>query len=159
MEYVAWAITPNRNPNGGTFLVNSVFCASKNCQDSFPERFKSFPVQSDEHLWTVLRYVERNPVRAGLADRAEGWRWGSAWARRPAGLGVPGWLVTPREPPLPRSWLRSVNEPQTDEELQVLRHCIRRSCPFGDDAWATSSAVRLNLESTRRPCGRPRKQS
>ena len=29
-------------------------------------RFKSFPVESDEHLRTVLRYVERNPLRAGL---------------------------------------------------------------------------------------------
>ena len=42
------------------------FLASKRGHDSFPERFKSFPVQSDEHLWTVLRYVERNPVRAEL---------------------------------------------------------------------------------------------
>ena len=29
-------------------------------------RFKSFPVQEDEHLYTVLRYVERNPLRAGF---------------------------------------------------------------------------------------------
>jgi len=30
-------------------------------------RFKAFPIQEDEHLLTVLRYVERNPLRAGLA--------------------------------------------------------------------------------------------
>src|SRR5438309_3484915 len=42
-------------------------------------RFKSFPVQSDEHLYTVCRYVERNARRAGLAPRAEQWRWGSLW--------------------------------------------------------------------------------
>ncbi|HEX9596688.1 MAG TPA: transposase, partial [Anaerolineales bacterium] len=29
-------------------------------------RFKSFPIASDDHLTTVLRYVERNPLRAGL---------------------------------------------------------------------------------------------
>jgi REP element-mobilizing transposase RayT len=51
------------------------------------------------------------------------------------------------------------HEPQTDAELQVLRNCMRRSCPFGDEGWATSSAVRLNLESTRRPRGRPKKES
>ena len=34
-------------------------------------RFKSFPVQSDEHLLTVLRYVERNALAAGLVPRAE----------------------------------------------------------------------------------------
>jgi putative transposase len=40
-------------------------------------RFKSFPVESDEHLYTVLRYVERNPVRANLVERAQEWRWSS----------------------------------------------------------------------------------
>ena len=45
-------------------------------------RFKSFPVQSDGHLLTVCRYVERNALRADLVERAEGWRWGSLSARR-----------------------------------------------------------------------------
>lgn len=45
-------------------------------------RFKSFPIQSDRHLLTVMRYVERNPVRANLIDLAEEWQWGSAYARR-----------------------------------------------------------------------------
>jgi putative transposase len=45
-------------------------------------RFQSFPVQSDEHLFSVFRYVERNPLRAGLVERAEDWQWGSAWRRR-----------------------------------------------------------------------------
>jgi hypothetical protein len=31
-------------------------------------RFKSFPIQEDDHLWTVLCYVERNPLRANLVD-------------------------------------------------------------------------------------------
>ena len=42
--------------------------------------FKSFPVEDDDHLYTVCRYVERNPVRAGLVGRAEDWVWSSAWA-------------------------------------------------------------------------------
>jgi putative transposase len=40
-------------------------------------RFKSFPVQSDEHFYTVARYVERNALTANLAERAEAWPWGS----------------------------------------------------------------------------------
>jgi putative transposase len=40
-------------------------------------RFKSFPVQSDDHLLSLLRYVERNPLSAGLVERAHLWRWGS----------------------------------------------------------------------------------
>ena len=45
-------------------------------------RFKSFPVQSDEHFLTVCRYVERNALNASAVDRAEDWRWGSLWARQ-----------------------------------------------------------------------------
>ena len=37
-------------------------------------RFKSFPVQSDEHLLTILRYIERNAVGTGLVALAEHWR-------------------------------------------------------------------------------------
>jgi putative transposase len=37
-------------------------------------RFKSFPVQSDEHLLTVARYIERNPLRAGLVEDVREWQ-------------------------------------------------------------------------------------
>jgi putative transposase len=40
-------------------------------------RFKAFPIQEDEHLLTVPRYVERNPLRADLVARAEDWAWSS----------------------------------------------------------------------------------
>jgi putative transposase len=61
-------------------------------------RLKSFPVETGEHLLTVGRYVERNPVRAGLVVRAEQWRWSSAGHRVRAGGGAPlsDW---PRERP------------------------------------------------------------
>src|SRR4051812_22599060 len=45
-------------------------------------RFKSFPVSTDDYdLLTVIRYVEANPLRARLVERAEDWRWSSlhAW--------------------------------------------------------------------------------
>ena len=45
-------------------------------------RFKAFPIQQDEHLLTVIRYVERNPLRANLVIRAEDWRWSSLAAPR-----------------------------------------------------------------------------
>ena len=47
-------------------------------------RFKAFPIQEDEHLLAVLRYIERNPLRAGLVGRAEEWRWSSlCWLSAP----------------------------------------------------------------------------
>ena len=42
-------------------------------------RFKSFPIQEDEHFLSVCRYVERNALRANLVERAEDWRWSSLW--------------------------------------------------------------------------------
>jgi putative transposase len=120
-------------------------------------RFKCFPVQSDEHLLTVMRYVERNPLRANLCKLAEDWRWGTALLRRVKQ--VPQWLSTPTDPPLPRQWRSHVNQPQTEAELNALRNCIRRGSPFGDERWIKSSVARLGLETTLRPRGRPRKES
>src|SRR3990167_9835459 len=37
-------------------------------------RFKTFPIEEDDHLLTVLRYVERNPLRAKMVDEADAWR-------------------------------------------------------------------------------------
>ena len=42
-------------------------------------RFKSFPIQEDDHFYTVARYVERNALRANLVPRAEQWRWSSLY--------------------------------------------------------------------------------
>ena len=44
-------------------------------------RFKSFAVEQDESLLKVLRYVERNALRANLVGRAQDWRWCSLWRR------------------------------------------------------------------------------
>src|SRR4029077_16089157 len=43
----------------------------------YQSRFKSIPVQSDHHLLTVWRYVERNSLRADLVDSAQDWLWSS----------------------------------------------------------------------------------
>ena len=121
-------------------------------------RFKSFPIQSDEHFLMVCRYVERNALRAGLVKRAEAWKWGS----------LNRWLdQTEREPPLlspwpvarsPR-WAERVNTPLTAAELQAVRTCVNRGAPFGTEKWVRRIAQQLNLQSTLRPRGRPRKES
>jgi putative transposase len=40
-------------------------------------RYYSCPMD-EHHLWNALRYIERNPVRAGLVERPEDWAWSSA---------------------------------------------------------------------------------
>jgi putative transposase len=116
-------------------------------------RFRSFPIQEDEHLRTVLRYVERNPVRAGLVARAQDWPWSSAAAWRE---GVP--VLHPGPVPRPADWLEYVNTPQTEAEVEALRECNRRRRPYGDPVWMQATAERLGLESSLRPRGRPRKK-
>jgi putative transposase len=117
-------------------------------------RFKAFPVQSDDHLLTVCRYVERNALRANLVRRAEDWRWSSLGRRQ---RGDASWLAdwpTPR----PGSWLRIVNEAGTEVEVLALRNCVKRGCPYGNEEWIKATVQDLHLESSLRPVGRPRKK-
>lgn len=121
-------------------------------------RFKSFPIQTDGHLLTVMRYVERNPVRANLIELAENWPWSSAYARRQR-ADERRWLAIADDPPLPRNWRAWVNKVETEAELNSLRRSVKRGLPFGDDNWTRISAVRLGLETTTRPRGRPKKKT
>ena len=118
-------------------------------------RFKAFPVQGDEHFYSLLRYVERNPLRAGMVKKAEEWRWSSLHHRLnevgPSRLSP--WPLT-----LSRDWAAHVNKPQSDAEVEALRRSVLRGRPYGDEAWEASTAKKLGLEFTLRDRGRPRKQ-
>lgn len=118
-------------------------------------RFKSFPVEHDAHLLTVLRYVERNPLRAAMVQRAEYWPYSSL--RRRQGICDDGPLLTASPVPCREDWLAWVNEPQTDKEMEGLRASVIRSRPFGSPAWQARYATMLGLESTLRRRGRQRK--
>ncbi len=114
-------------------------------------RFKAFPIQHDEHLLTVLRYVERNPLRARLVGSAKDWPWSSlSEIRSTSPFLHPGPLSRPDD------WLSRVDEPQTPAELNTMRRCGQREAPFGDAAWVQRTAKRLGLESSLRPRGRPK---
>jgi putative transposase len=120
-------------------------------------RFKAFPIQEDDHLYTVLRYVERNPLRAGLVPRAESWRWSSLG--RGAGAGVADLHLHPWPVPRPRDWVEHVNRPETEAELEAVRRSVVRGQPFGGDDWQRQTAARLGLDFTLRPRGRPKKNN
>jgi len=115
-------------------------------------RFKSFPIQQDEHLVAVLRYVERNPLRANLVEEADAWRWSSLWHRVDGNQAA---LVDEGPVALPRGWRGHVQRPQTEAELEALRRSVVRGAPFGHASWQEQTAKRLNLQSTLRPRGRP----
>lgn len=113
-------------------------------------RFNGIPVGNDHHFLWVCRYIERNPVRAGLVERAEDWPWSSLKyerGQRPQWLGE--WPV-----PRPKEWLSHVNTPQTEAELQAFRRAMRNGTPFGDEDWKRKIEELLGT-APRRPRGRP----
>jgi putative transposase len=123
-------------------------------------RYKSFPIECDEHFLTVCRYVERNPLRATLVRRAEEWRWSSLW-RREEGDAEARALLADWPIDRPRHWTKRVHQPETARdlaELETLRQCLLRGRPYGHERWTRRTAKRLGLENTLRPRGRPRKQ-
>jgi putative transposase len=118
-------------------------------------RYKSFPVQSDEYFYRVVRYVERNALRAKLVRRAEAWRWSSLgrWGAKGGG----GRLLSDWPLPRPTDWVDLVNEVQSEGELESLRRSVSRGSPFGDGDWSIRTADQLGLERTLHKRGRPRK--
>ena len=114
-------------------------------------RYKSFIVARDSHLRTVLRYVEQNPLRAGLVQRAEQWRWCSA-AAEPE-LACDPWPVQ-----RPRDWAARLNHPLPQQALERLRASVKRGRPYGDEAWESRVVRRLGLEHTVRNPWRPKQK-
>jgi putative transposase len=120
-------------------------------------RYKSFVVQEDGHLLSVLRYVEANPLRAGLVESAEDWRWGSLsrWLEADAGMERPAladWPVA-----RPRDWRARVNRRQDEAQVRAIREAARRGRPVGDERYVKRMVARFDLGETLRPRGRPRK--
>ena len=117
-------------------------------------RFKAFPIQEDEHLLSVMRYIERNPLRAGLVGRAEEWPWSSLrWVSAPAQAPV---RLEPGTVPRGTLWVEGFNAITADIELGNIRDSVRRDRPIGTSGWTLETAKVLNLEYSLRSRGRPR---
>jgi putative transposase len=118
-------------------------------------RYKSFPMEDDQHLLIVDRYVHRNALRAGLVSRAELWPW--------SGVGQELLEESLRVPlcelPIPRGpdWLAWLNQPQTAAEEDAVRACIRQGRPFGGERWLKRTMSRVGWREPAKP-GRPRKR-
>ncbi len=118
-------------------------------------RFKSFPVQTDDHFVTVARYVERNALRANLVSRAEEWRWSSLFQYVHRGTKffevINEWPVE-----RPKDWVGFVNGHEKDSELEDMRSAAQRGRPFGAEDWMIKTAKQLGLISSLNPRGRPK---
>ena len=100
--------------------------------------FKSFPVQSNAYYLTLLRYVESNPLRAGLVRRSADWEWSSLAIRE--GAAKDGLVLAGGPVAVPERWARLVDVRPGEDDLRRLEDCMRRGCPFGSDAWMMAVA-------------------
>ena len=126
-------------------------------------RFKSPVIQNDEHLLTVLRYIEANPLRARVVKRAEQYPWMSYHVH---GLGAASELVdrlitydelSPHPKTRQRKWAQKVHAPIEEATLERIRRSGATGLPYGEERWVKRLAKRLDLDLTIRPRGRPRK--
>ena len=113
-------------------------------------------VDTDDYFYQVVRYVERNALRANLVRRAEQWQWSSLWIREFGDEDhrklLSAWPVRKL-----RGWLDYVNKPASEKELAAIRKSCNRGAPYGSKAWVTETAKKHGLESTLRKPGRPKK--
>jgi putative transposase len=117
-------------------------------------RFKSFPVETSDYLLAVCRYVERNPVRAGLVERAEQWPWSSAahWGEPQQTVPLSAWPLE-----WPPDWQRLVNTGEVQGQIEALRRSVTKGQPFGSPLWVERMVTQWHLGVTMRGRGRPRK--
>ena len=116
-------------------------------------RFKNFLIQSDVHLYNVLRYVEGNASRAGLVTDARLWRWSSLTQPfTPDGHAY----LSPWPIPRPENWVELVNGGLSCEELRRVQCSVKKGAPYGDHEWVDGMVKCHGLESTLRIPGRER---
>lgn len=103
-------------------------------------RYKSFLVQEDFHLLTVLKYIERNAVRAKLCTKTELWRWGSAYRRLNTNTKARA-LLAELPVDMPKNYRAWINQPEPSEEIDAIRQSIKKGVSFGEVVVADRTAI------------------
>ena len=121
-------------------------------------RYFSSPLD-EAYFWAAMRYVERNPVRAGLVRYAENYRWSSARAH--CGLqhdqvltNDAHWIETCR---MVSDWAAWLRDSESSDQLDVMRHHVQRDLPCGGETFVREMETRLGQLLRPRKIGRPRK--
>ena len=122
----------------------------------FQGRFKSFIVQTDSYFIQLMKYIEANPLRAGLVQKAEDWKWGSLYMRRinscEASKILSCWPVD-----MPSNYLDEVNQSISKIFIEQIRNSVARGRPLGDENWVNSMISKYGLEYTMRLRGGQKK--
>jgi putative transposase len=123
-------------------------------------RFFSSALDED-YLWAAIRYVERNPIRARMAKKAENYRWSSASAH--CGLNhdallttKPTWLKQYESIGDWSAWLAEGDDP---ENLEILRRNAQKGLPCGSQKFVRKLEKITGRILQYRPQGRPSTRS
>lgn len=95
-------------------------------------RYKSFLVQDDMHALQLIRYVERNPLRANLIKDPLAWKYSSLY-RRYKGTEKEKKILGEWPIKEPKDYLTYLTTPESDDELEALRCSVNKGQPFGND--------------------------
>lgn len=121
-------------------------------------RYKSFIVEEDPHLWALLAYVERNPLRAKLVKHLENWKWSSYYKRIHGTLPQKKLLATDSVT-WPHNYQNLVNQSEDKDTIELIRNSVNRGKPYGSIGWTEKMLKKFGLEITERKKGRPKKGS
>ena len=89
-------------------------------------RYRSSAINTEHHLLMVCRYVEANPVAAGMVTRSDTWRWSSLVMNGPP---TGERILTPWPVERPADWIEQVNRPLGDRDWRKIRKEMLRSQP------------------------------
>jgi putative transposase len=93
----------------------------------YQSRFKAVPVETETYFYRMMRYVDRNPPRAGLATRPEKWPFGSASSQgRGFGIELAEWPL-----PKPPNWREYINSTEPYADLEFIRTQTQCGEPIG----------------------------
>lgn len=124
----------------------------------FQERFHSFPIQADGHLLAVLRYIERNPVRAKIVARAEAYPWSSA-RYHVGGGGVDRLVTSSPVQGMVKDWRDFLRSDEARREVEMIRRHARTGRPWGTELWIKKMEKRLGRRLLPRRGGWPKGRS
>lgn len=116
-------------------------------------RYKSFIVQEEVYLLTLIKYVEANPLRAKIVKDCVLYKYSSAYNRVNE---LSSLIINDLPIVLPKNWHSYINEKSSKTNLDSIRNSISRQSPLGDPTWQSFTSNKYGLESTLNPIGRPK---
>jgi putative transposase len=129
----------------------------------FEGRFKSSLVDSERYLLTCMRYIELNPVRAGMVDNPGDYRWSSY--RHHVGESDMAWLSEPQEyrhlatssEACALAYRKLFEQPLVTYDIEAIRTHLNKDCALGSSKFQDEIEAALGRRAKIAPQGRPKK--